>query len=83
DMLGLGPVFLSTTKDVQQPLGCAMLKEVLMLRPSKPIWAIGGIGPAEAGELRTLGWHRVAVSAALMDADHPTVAARLLVDLLA
>jgi thiamine-phosphate pyrophosphorylase len=45
---------------------------------SLPAFALGGIGPANIGEVVASGGRRVAVSSAVCSADDPEQAARLL-----
>jgi thiamine-phosphate pyrophosphorylase len=44
----------------------------------KPFFAIGGIGPLNAGEVVTAGAQRMCVVRAIRDAPHPEVAAEAL-----
>ena len=48
-----------------------------------PVYAIGGLSAARAGEARGAGAHGVAVVGAILEADAPEAAARALVEALA
>lgn len=76
DYLGVGPVFGTTTKpDAAPPMGLAGLAAV-RAATALPIVAIGGIGPVQAGPVRTAGAEGVAIVSAIMAADDPEAATR-------
>lgn len=64
DYVAIGPIFRSTTKDVRQPLGLGVIRE-LRKRTDKLIIAIGGIGSENIGEVLASGADSAAVIAAL------------------
>ena len=72
DYLGFGPVFASETKGYSQGRG-AETAWVASEAVSVPVFAIGGITPANATELKSVG--RAAVSSALLTAADPVEAA--------
>ena len=73
DYLGVGPVFAQTTKpDAAAPGGLARLTGIVALSPW-PCVAIGGIGPAQVGQVRATGAAGVAVVSAICG--QPDVAA--------
>ena len=72
DYLGYGPVFASTTKGYSEARGpetAWVASEAVGL----PVFPIGGITPANAAELKSVG--RAAVSSALLSAEDPVKAA--------
>lgn len=82
DYIGIGPVFATKTKtDVGPTLGPASLAEILP-ELTIPAFAIGGIEPARAAELRQHGCTRVAVCAAILRAESIPQAVRKLRDAL-
>ena len=70
DYIGVGPMFPTATKDAGAPFGPGGLASVLA-EVAIPAFAIGGISPANAGELRAVGALRVAASAAILSSDDP------------
>lgn len=84
DMLGLGPMFPTVTKNNPggrtdgSVAGPTLAREVLTKHPDTPHLAIGGIGPDHIGTLREAGVCGIAVSGAVCTADDPgTVVERL------
>ena len=76
DYFGVGPVFAQSTKlDATAPLGLGGLAAV-QRASSKPILAIGGIGPGNARAILACGVAGIAVVSAIMAADRPDQAAR-------
>jgi thiamine-phosphate pyrophosphorylase len=78
DYLFFGPVFATPSKSAYgPPQGTdALRKIVAAVEP--PVWAIGGINVATAGELRGIGIAGVAVISAIAAAPDPAAAARAL-----
>src|SRR5690606_20532120 len=75
DMLGFGPAYATATKGYSAGLGpemCWVASEAALV----PLFPIGGISPANAGELEPVG--RAAVSSSLLSARDPADAARTL-----
>jgi thiamine-phosphate pyrophosphorylase len=79
DYLGFGPVRASATKGYERGLGAEAAWIASQASPL-PLFPIGGIGLAEAEDLREVG--RAAVSSAILAAEDPAAAARALRELL-
>lgn len=79
DYLGFGPIRESATKGYSRGLGPEAAWIASQAAPL-PLFPIGGIGLAEAEDLREVG--RAAVSSAILGADDPGAAARALRELL-
>ncbi len=75
DYIAVGPVFWTTTKKIDRPVGVELIAEVGRF-VKKPIFAIGGIKPENAAEVRAAGATGVAVVSALMAAADITGEAR-------
>ncbi len=75
DYLGFGPIFPTTTKGYERGLGTERAWLADQATPLT-VWPIGGIDPAGAGQLGTLG--RAAVSSAILSAEDPGREARRL-----
>jgi thiamine-phosphate pyrophosphorylase len=75
DYLGVGPVFPSTTKSFDAFPGLAFVREAATLT-SLPCFALGGITPANVGDVLAAGLTRVAVASAITTSDDPQMAAR-------
>jgi thiamine-phosphate pyrophosphorylase len=67
DYIGIGPIFLTDTKDAGSPLGTGSLTPLRGL--SIPYFAIGGINLANLGEVVKAGAERVAVCSAIISQD--------------
>ena len=74
DYLAIGTFFPSPTKPEKVPLPLTVLDEVVA-RSHLPVFAIGGITAERARVLAEHGVAGVAVVSAIMDAEHPRVAA--------
>jgi thiamine-phosphate pyrophosphorylase len=72
--VGVGPVFASSTKGFEQLAGLDYLQQVLA-ETSVPAFAIGGITTENLAAVLSVGARRVAVSAAVCQADDPRDAA--------
>jgi thiamine-phosphate pyrophosphorylase len=69
DYLAFGPIFATTSKDKPDPIvGCEGLKKVRTLT-KKPLVAIGGITPENAGQVIEAGADSVAVIRAWLAVD--------------
>lgn len=80
DYVGSGPVFATGTKADAKPVrGLAGLREMAGLVP-RPLVAIGGITPANAGACLAAGADGVAVISALSRSADPAAAARALAE---
>ncbi|MGH7904615.1 MAG: thiamine phosphate synthase [Candidatus Dormibacteraceae bacterium] len=82
DHLGAGPAFDTPIKAARPaigPVGVAAVAEATQV----PVFAIGGIEPANAGRLVAAGIHRASVIRALAEAADPEAAARRLREMLA
>jgi thiamine-phosphate pyrophosphorylase len=75
DHLGVGPVFATATKpEAAAPLGLAGTAELVALS-TLPCVAIGGIGTANAADVRATGVAGIAVVSAVCSAPDPAAAA--------
>ncbi|MCA9214476.1 MAG: thiamine phosphate synthase [Planctomycetales bacterium] len=75
--IGVGPTFRSSTKQFDAFTGVELLQSVSEMT-SIPAFAIGGIHENNLDAVIQAGFHRVAVSAAISQADYPSdVAARI------
>jgi thiamine-phosphate diphosphorylase len=82
DYLLFGHVFATNSKPGLQPRGLDGLAEIVDGR-SKPVWAIGGITAANAGDVIERGAQGIAVIGAILDAPDPreaTLALRSAID---
>ncbi len=73
--LGCGPTFASQTKTFDQFAGLNFLRQVAA-EISLPAFAIGGINLANVAEVRAAGFSRIAVSAAVTQANDPAGAVK-------
>jgi thiamine-phosphate pyrophosphorylase len=79
DYLLLGPVFRSASHpdpgavDARPPLGVAGFARLAALG-DRPTWALGGIGPRAAGDLRRAGAAGLAVRSGIFGQDDPAAA---------
>ncbi len=70
DYIGYGPLFPTTTKEVQvAPVGLAGLREIRSL-PPLPVFAIGGITLDSLEEIVDSGANGVAVASAVLDSSN-------------
>ena len=77
DYIGIGPTFPSQTKAFDHFPGLDFIRAA-SAETALPAFALGGIGPANVGQVVAAGARRVAVSSAICAADDPEQAARLL-----
>lgn len=77
DYLGVGPTFPSRTKSFDHFPGLDFVR-FAAAETSLPTFALGGISLASVHQVREAGVKRVAVSAAIAQADDPAVVARQL-----
>jgi thiamine-phosphate pyrophosphorylase len=82
DTVVVGPVFKTTSKTDAKPVGTALIKEVAEA-VALPVIAIGGIKPANAGEVIRAGAAGIAVISAICAADDPREAAKALSEAMA
>ena len=75
DYVAVGPIFWTQTKKIDRPVGTELVAQVRKLT-KKPILAIGGIKPENAGSVVAAGATGVAVVSALMAAPDALEAAR-------
>jgi thiamine-phosphate pyrophosphorylase len=68
--LGVGPTFASKTKDFKALAGLEFVKQVAT-ETSLPAFVLGGVTPANLGEVLAAGGTRVAVSHAVCAAEDP------------
>jgi thiamine-phosphate pyrophosphorylase len=80
DYMGCGPTFPSSTKHFASFPGVSFLKQVqpLLEESNIPAFAIGGIHAGNIREIVHAGFHRVAVSSAIWNAEKPTEASKRL-----
>jgi thiamine-phosphate pyrophosphorylase len=77
DYFAVGPVWETPTKPGRPAVGLELVTHAAGVA-SKPFFAIGGIGPLNAGEVVAAGAQRMCVVRAIRDAPHPEVAAEAL-----
>lgn len=77
DYFAVGPVWETPTKPGRPAVGLELVTHAAGVA-SKPFFAIGGIGPLNAGEVVAAGGQRMCVVRAIRDAPHPEVAAEAL-----
>jgi thiamine-phosphate pyrophosphorylase len=77
DYYAVGPVWETPTKPGRPGVGLELVTHAAG-RATKPFFAIGGIGPLNAGEVVAAGAQRMCVVRAIRDAPHPEVAAEAL-----
>lgn len=82
DYLGVGPTFPSRTKTFDQLAGLEFVRSAFAAT-SLPAFALGGITPENVATVAAAGANRVAVSAAVAQADDPRAVARHLFAVLA
>lgn len=77
DYIGCGPTFSSPTKSFQTHAGTRFLKQVHeeTAKTPRPAFAIGGINPNNVDQVIQCGFHRIAVTAAINNADDPAATA--------
>ncbi len=73
-------MFPGSTKKFEQYVGTSFLREVHAATTNQPIpaFAIGGINASNVRDVLAAGFHRVAVTGAVRDADDPAAAAKAL-----
>jgi thiamine-phosphate pyrophosphorylase len=74
DYVSVGPVWETPTKEGRPGVGLGLVEHAAGGAPH-PFFAIGGIDPANAGEVVAAGARRLGVVRAIRDADDPTAAA--------
>ncbi|MFW6133325.1 MAG: thiamine phosphate synthase [Planctomycetota bacterium] len=75
DYIGVGPIFETATKDVGEPQGVKLYRDVAQAVKGTPLVPIGGITAANVGDLVDAGAARVAVSSGVCQAEDPKAAA--------
>jgi thiamine-phosphate pyrophosphorylase len=80
DLCGVGAMFSTALKPDRAPSGPAYLRSFIERFPRTPHLAIGGITPANIGELAAAGARGVAVSAAICGARDPGAMASALLE---
>jgi thiamine-phosphate pyrophosphorylase len=76
--IGVGPTFPSQTKNFEQLAGLHFIKQAMEMT-TLPAFAIGGINAENIGQVVAAGGKRVAVSAAICQAEEPQSAATTIV----
>ncbi len=80
DYIGVSPVFSTPTKtDTARPFGLEGLREAVRASVH-PVVGIGGINASNASDVILCGADGIAVVSAVMSADSPLLAARVLLD---
>jgi thiamine-phosphate pyrophosphorylase len=74
DYVSVGPVWETPTKEGRPGVGLGLVEHAAAAAPH-PFFAIGGIGPGNAGEVVAAGARRLGVVRAIRDAVAPTAAA--------
>jgi thiamine-phosphate pyrophosphorylase len=77
DYFAVGPVWETPTKPGRAAVGLDLVTHASQVA-TKPFFAIGGIGPLNAGQVVAAGAQRLCVVRAIRDAPHPEVAAEAL-----
>ncbi|HWH19804.1 MAG TPA: thiamine phosphate synthase [Solirubrobacterales bacterium] len=77
DYFAVGPVWETPTKPGRPAVGLELVTHAAEVA-TKPFFAIGGIGPLNAGQVVEAGAQRLCVVRAIRDAPHPEVAAEAL-----
>ncbi|MCC9598998.1 thiamine phosphate synthase [Stieleria sp. JC731] len=77
DYIGCGPTFPSKTKSFESHPGLKFLNDVHVgtKQTPRPAFAIGGIDASNVDAVTAAGFHRIAVTAAINQADDPVAAA--------
>jgi thiamine-phosphate pyrophosphorylase len=75
--IGVGPTFPSTTKDFGDLAGLEFVREASQMT-RLPAFVIGGVSTQNIAQVVEAGGRRVAVSAAVCQADEPRIAATIL-----
>ena len=77
DYLGIGPLYAQSTKaDASVPLGPEGFQRLRLMRPDRPVMAIGGLTPANSAAVLRAGADGLAVVSALVAASDPEAVAR-------
>jgi thiamine-phosphate pyrophosphorylase len=76
DYISVGPIWETPTKEGRPATGLGLLDAAD--RAGKPFFAIGGINPANVGEVVQAGGRRLCVVRAIRDAEDPAAAAAAL-----
>ena len=77
DYFAVGPVWETPTKPGRPAVGLELVTHAASVA-RKPFFAIGGVGPLNAGEVVAAGAQRLCVVRAIRDAPNPEVAAEAL-----
>jgi thiamine-phosphate pyrophosphorylase len=77
DYVSVGPIWETPTKEGRPGVGLGLVEHAATEAPH-PFFAIGGIDPANAGEVVAAGARRLGVVRAIRDAEDPTAAAAAL-----
>ena len=72
--IGIGPMFVSTTKPELTPVGPERLHELLPALGACPHLAVGGIDAMNVSNVREAGGRGIAVCSGICDADDPEAA---------
>lgn len=77
DYVSIGPIWETPTKEGRPGVGLGLVEHAAANAPH-PFFAIGGIEPANAGDVVAAGARRLGVVRAIRDAEDPTAAAESL-----
>ncbi|HYP56133.1 MAG TPA: thiamine phosphate synthase [Solirubrobacterales bacterium] len=77
DYVSVGPIWETPTKEGRAGVGLAYVEHAAAHAPH-PFFAIGGIGPGNAGDVVAAGARRLCVVRAIRDADDPLAATEAL-----
>ncbi len=77
DYVSVGPIWETPTKEGRPGVGLGLVEHAAA-NAAHPFFAIGGIDPANAGEVITAGARRLGVVRAIRDAEDPAVVAEAL-----
>jgi thiamine-phosphate pyrophosphorylase len=75
DYIAIGPIFRSTTKDVREPLGAEIIKEIRKIS-RVPVIAIGGINEENIADVIKAGADGAAVISAIISREDITGAVK-------
>ena len=75
DYIGIGPIFKSATKDVREPLGVDIIKEIKKIS-RVPVIAIGGINEENIADVMKAGADAAAVISAIISREDITAAVK-------
>jgi thiamine-phosphate pyrophosphorylase len=78
DYIGVGPIYPTPTKKGRPAVGLRYVRQVAVLKPKIPFFAIGGVHSGNLGEVLGAGASRVAVVRAITESKNPFSATKAL-----